>query len=74
MTAIEMAAYPTWKRTLGPIQKKQSTIRNAKIIGMLLMNLGNQHQHKQCYNVSGSYKLRNQGSEATESCTSTSWK
>ena len=32
--------HPNWKRTLGTIQKKQSTIRNEKIIGMLLMNLG----------------------------------
>ena len=31
--------YPTWNRAFGPIQKKQSTIRNAKTIGMELMNL-----------------------------------
>ena len=33
------AAHPTWKSTFGPIQKKQSIIRKAKTIGMLLMNL-----------------------------------
>jgi hypothetical protein len=37
---FEMLAYPTWNRTFGPMQKKQSIIRNAKTIGMLLMNLG----------------------------------
>ena len=31
--------HPTWNNTFGPIQKKQSTTRNAKIIGMLFMYL-----------------------------------
>lgn len=31
--------YPTWNNTLGPMQKKQSMMRNANTIGMLLMNL-----------------------------------
>ena len=35
----ELHAYPTWNKTLGPMQKKQSTMRKAKIIGMLLINL-----------------------------------
>ena len=30
-------AHPTWKSTLGPIQKKQSTIRNANTMGILFM-------------------------------------
>jgi hypothetical protein len=55
------------------MQKKQSTIRNANIMGMLLMYL--------FANISGeetgakqrpSHKLRNHGSDATESWTSTS--
>lgn len=31
--------HATWNSTLGPMQKKQSIIRKAKTIGMLLMNL-----------------------------------
>jgi len=31
--------YPTWKRTLGPIQKKQSTMRKANTMGMLFIKL-----------------------------------
>lgn len=33
--------HPTWNSTFGPMQKKQSIIRNANTIGMLLMNLSN---------------------------------
>ena len=36
---------PTWNKTFGPIQKKQSTILKAKIIGILLISLGNARQH-----------------------------
>lgn len=31
--------HPTWNKTLGPIAKKQSTTRNAKISGIELINL-----------------------------------
>ena len=30
---------PTWNKTFGPMQKKQSTMRKAKIMGMLLIYL-----------------------------------
>jgi hypothetical protein len=58
------------------MQKKQSTIRNAKTIGMLLMNLAKQVSVRTDTESSSSvsYKLRNHGRDATESCTSTSVK
>ena len=67
--------HPTWNSTFGPIQKKQSTTRNAKIIGMLFMYLPTKSQIRPAgQHIEDTYKLKNQGSEATDSCTSTSWK
>ena len=67
--------HPTWNSTFGPMQKKQSTTRNAKIIGMLLMYLPVKCQNYTAgWHFEDTYKLKNQGSEATDSCTSTSWK
>ena len=69
------ATHPTWNRTLGPMQKKQSTIRNANIIGMLLINLYIQPSLIKARRVERmTHRLRNHGRDATDSCTSTSWK
>jgi hypothetical protein len=35
----ELNAHPTWNKTFGPMQKKQSTILNANTMGILLMYL-----------------------------------
>lgn len=69
--------HPTWKSTFGPMQKKQSIIRKANTIGMLLMNLYDAARHVRVSIVTEStstYRLRNHGRDATESCTSTCWK
>ena len=68
--------HPTWKSTFGPMQKKQSIIRKANTIGMLLINLHVIQRQRLLSQMrkSNPYKLRNQGSDATDSCTSTSWK
>ena len=34
-----LCTHPTWNSTLGPMQKKQSIIRKANTMGMLLMKL-----------------------------------
>jgi len=58
------------------MQKKQSTIRKANIIGMLLMYLVEGNEPMNGTNACQDYtdKLKNHGKDATESCTSTTEK
>ena len=56
------------------MQKKQSTMRKAKIIGMLLINLEEGSATSGKGMMTRTHKLRNQGSDATDNWTSTDWK
>ena len=57
------------------MQKKQSIIRKANTIGMLLINLYDaMHEDVSRTGSISTYRLRNHGKDATESCTSTCWK
>lgn len=63
-----MYTHPTWNKTLGPMQKKQSTMRKAKTIGMLLMYLKFHYDYPEGKIAEvGTHKLKNQGREATDS-------
>jgi hypothetical protein len=58
------------------MQKKQSTIRKANTIGMLLMYLMEKNEEISKANLSQDHtdKLKNHGKDATDSCTSTAEK
>ena len=55
-----LCTHPTWNSTLGPMQKKQSMIRNAKTIGMLLMNLRATGEISMCLRRKGTIALQTQ--------------
>ena len=63
-----MCTNPTWNSTFGPMQKKQSMMRNAKTMGMLLMNL--ERTADQSQRIDGPVELRRypQAQEPWERC------